>query len=74
MRILEITCDVCGAAYSVAESATIEGNASEFSCTVCGGDLIRLETGHYCVCRLVVSAEHAYFHVPRGAPSPVVNA
>ena len=41
MRILGLTCDACGAAYNVAESATIEGDASEFSCAICGSDRVR---------------------------------
>ena len=73
MRILELTCRVCGAVYDVAESATIEGDVSEFSCAVCGGHLPRLESHHYRVCRMVVPAEHAHFHAPRAAPAPVVN-
>ena len=74
MRILDLTCDACGAAYNVAESATIDGGASQFSCTICGSDLARLDAGRYRVCRLVMPAEHPYFPVPSDAPEPVVNA
>ena len=73
MRIFELTCGHCGAAYIVAESATIEGSASELSCKVCGSDLAHLEGSRFRVCRLEVSAEHPYFHLPRDAPEPLAN-
>ena len=73
MRIFELTCGDCGAAYNVAESATIAGSASDLSCKVCGSDLAHLESGHLRVCRLVVFAEHPYFHLPRDAPEPLAN-
>jgi transposase-like protein len=73
MQILEVTCRACGAIYHVAESATIEGDASEFSCTICASHLTRLESHHYRVCRMVMPAEYPYFHEPRDAPQPIAN-
>jgi hypothetical protein len=73
MRIFELTCGDCGAAYNVAESATIEGSASDLSCKVCGGSLAHLEGSRFRVCRLEVSAEHPYFYLPRDAPEPLAS-
>jgi len=73
MRIFEVSCNACGSAYNVAESGTIHGEESEYSCTVCGATLIKLTSHHYRVCRMVAAAEHPYFHVPGDAPEPVVN-
>jgi hypothetical protein len=71
MRIFDLSCDACGAAYDVAESATLDGAPTEFSCAVCGNALIKLEEHRYRVCRMVVLAEHPYFHVPLDAPEPL---
>ena len=71
MRIFDLSCDACGAAYDVAESATLEGTPTEFSCVVCGNTLIRLGEHRYRVCRMVVLAEHPYFHVPLDASEPL---
>jgi hypothetical protein len=64
MQIFDLTCDTCGATYDVAESATLDGEPTEFSCRVCGHAMTRLDAHRYRVCRMIVPAERALFHIP----------
>jgi hypothetical protein len=71
MRIFDLTCDQCGAAYDVAESMTLEGDASEFRCAICGNTLLRLDDRRHRVCRMEMFADHPCFHGPQDAPAPI---
>ena len=58
MKIVDITCQECGASYQMAESTTAKGRAGEQACTMCGGILAEWPAGGLKVFRLVVPVHH----------------
>ena len=72
MKIVDIICKECGAAYQVAESTNAEGPAHEATCTVCGSTLARWDDRKLKAFRLVMPRHHKYSRVPV-PPSPLYS-
>jgi hypothetical protein len=64
MKITSITCSACGAAYEVAEAASVQGRTGEEKCVLCGAVVARWNEPRLRAVRLVMAAEHRYARVP----------
>jgi hypothetical protein len=64
MKIISMTCSSCGAAYEMAEAASVRGNPGEEKCLLCGAVLARWQEPRLRAFRLVMAAEHRYARVP----------
>jgi hypothetical protein len=73
MRIFELECARCGALFGVAESTTLPGESTDFTCAVCGTEFAHLNAANHRVCRMLVPADKPVFHLPADAPEPVIN-
>jgi hypothetical protein len=71
MKISDIFCPACGAAYEMAEALTIDGPAGRETCAVCGQTLASWDDHRLKAFRLVVAPESKYATVP---VSPVAGA
>ena len=64
MKITSITCSCCGAAYEVAEAASVQGRTGEEKCVLCGAVVARWNEPRLRAVRLVMATEHRYARVP----------
>jgi hypothetical protein len=64
MKITSITCSCCGAAYELAEAASVQGSAGEEKCVLCGAVVARWNEPRLRAVRLVMATEHRYTRVP----------
>ena len=64
MKIRDINCSVCGAAYQVAESASMAGEPGRQECVMCGHTLDRWDTPKLKAFRMELAPYHKYAHVP----------
>jgi hypothetical protein len=60
MKISDIFCPACGAAYEMAEALTINGPAGRENCAVCGQTIASWGDHRLKAFRLVVPLEHKY--------------
>ncbi|MBA4035910.1 MAG: hypothetical protein C0480_15070 [Bradyrhizobium sp.] len=63
MRISDLTCPSCAAAYEVAESSLLVGRPGRADCAVCGQFLESWQDGKLRAYRLVLSPEFKYHPV-----------
>jgi hypothetical protein len=71
MKITNITCSSCGAAYEMAEAVSIPGSPGEEKCALCGAMLSQWKEPSLRAFRLVMAAEHRYARMPV-PPGPAV--
>ncbi|MBA7484261.1 MAG: hypothetical protein DI543_00720 [Bradyrhizobium icense] len=64
MKITGITCSCCGAAYEVAEAASVQGRTGQETCVLCGAVVARWNEPRLRAVRLVMATEHRYARVP----------
>ena len=60
MKISDITCPSCGAAYEVAEAMSVQGKPGQMDCTLCGNLLARWDEARLRAFRLTMAVEHRY--------------
>jgi predicted Zn finger-like uncharacterized protein len=70
MKISDIACPSCRAAYEVAESLSAKGSPGRVQCTVCGELLASWQEPKLKAYRLILPPEHKYSTVPV-PPSPM---
>jgi uncharacterized Zn finger protein len=70
MKMSDVTCPSCLAAYEVAESVSMKGSPGRAQCTICGELLASWEEPKLRAYRLILPSEHKYSSV-RVPPSPV---
>jgi hypothetical protein len=64
MKITSITCSCCGAAYEVAEAASVQGSPGEEKCVLCGEVVTQWNEPRLRAVRLVMASEHRYARMP----------
>jgi hypothetical protein len=64
MKITSITYPCCGAAYEVAEAASMHGSSGEEKCVLCGAVVARWNEPRLRAVRLVMATEHRYTRAP----------
>jgi len=64
MKISNLSCPSCRAAYEVAESISATGYPGRAECAICGAFLTAWQEPKLRVFRLVVPPEHKYPRVP----------
>jgi uncharacterized Zn finger protein len=69
MKITNMTCSSCGAAYEMAEAVSVQGSPGEEKCALCGAVLAQWKEPSLRAFRLVMAAEHRYARIP-APPSP----
>ncbi len=68
MKISDITCSSCGAAYEMAEAVSVQGRPGEAGCTLCGNLLAKWDQSKLRAFRLIMAVEHRYADVPMPPP------
>jgi ribosomal protein L32 len=64
MKISDVICSSCGAAYEMAEAVSVQGKPGEVRCALCGNLLARWDESRLRAFRLIMAVEHRYASVP----------
>jgi len=72
MKIFELCCDECGAAYAVAESDREPGAPCDLRCAICGSVFASRQEPKLRVARLLSAPDKAPFHSPVSTPLPLI--